>query len=434
MTSPSASLLRIRRSMIAGLAGSALLVFGVGGWASTAPLSGALIVPGSLVVDSNVKKVQHPTGGVVGEILVRDGDHVRTGDVLVRLDETIPRANRAIYAKGLDEALARKSRLEAERDVASSVSFPKVLTERLSDTDVLSIVKGESKLFELRRAARAGQKSQLMERIGQLEEEIRGLTAQESAKAEEVDLIQRELQGVRELFAKNLIQISRLTALERDTTRIRGERAQLMAATAQAKGKISEIQLQILQISQDLGTEVARDLREIEGKVGELIERKVQAEDQLKRIEIRAPQDGTILDSHVHTVGGVIPPGDTIMMVVPNSDSLAVEARVNPQDIDQVKIEQPALLRLSAFNQRTTPEIEGEVSRISPDITTDPRTGQGYYTIRIAIKPEELARIGTLRLLPGMPVESFVKTGDRTMLAYLSKPLHDQFMRAFRER
>jgi HlyD family secretion protein len=199
-------------------------------------------------------------------------------------------------------------------------------------------------------------------------------------------------------------------------------------------GKISETELQILQIDRDLSSEVAKETREIDAKIGEFVERKITAEDQLKRIEIRAPQDGTVFQSNVHTVGGVITAGDAIMLVVPAADNLTVEVKVDPQDIDQVQVGQKALLRLSAFNQHTTPEINGEVSRISADTSTDQRTGQSYYTLRISMPPSEVAKLGAVKMVPGMPVEAFVQTGERTMLSYFAKPLQDQLMRMFREK
>lgn len=292
----------------------------------------------------------------------------------------------------------------------------------------------ERKLFELRRSARLGQKAQLNQRITQLQDEIRGLTAQQEAKAREIALIGKELEGVRELWKNNLVQITRLTALERDAARLEGERAQLIAAVAQAKGKITETELQVIQIDQDLSSEVAKDMREVDAKSGEYVERKVAAEDQLKRIDIRAPQDGVVLESKVHTVGGVIPAGDAIMLIVPEADNLIVEAKVNPHDIDQVQVGQTAVLRFSAFNLRTTPEINGTVMRVSADTTTDQRTGQSYYTTRIAMTKKEIARLGDVKLIPGMPVEAFVQTGERSVMSYLMKPLQDQFMRAFREK
>ncbi len=424
----------IRFHLIIGLAVVLVLGGGLGGWATTAQLAGALIAPGSVVVDSNVKKVQHPTGGVVGEVRARDGDIVKAGDVVVRLDDTVTKAGLAIVTKNLNGLWARAARLEAEQRGAERIAFPPQLLDQIADEDVKNVIGSETKLFNVRSAGRIGQKQQLRERISQLNEEIAGLSAQEQAKTREIALVEKELVGVRGLFDQQLVQISRLTVLERDAARLAGERAQFIAARAQAKGKITEIELQIFQIDKDLVSEVSKDLRETNDKIGEFVERKVTAEDQLRRIDIRAPQDGVVLQSNVHTVGGVITAGDTLMLIVPQTDSLSVEARVNPQDIDKLLIGQKTVLRLSAFNQRTTPELNGEVSRVSADTTTDQRTGQAYYTIRISLPPSEVARLGDVRLIPGMPVEAFVQTGERTMLSYLAKPLSDQFMRAFREK
>jgi HlyD family secretion protein len=424
----------IHRHLLAGGLIVLLLAGGVGGWASTTQIAGALIAQGSIVVDSNVKKIQHPTGGVVGKLNVQDGDRVKAGDILVQLDDTVTRANLAIVTKGLDELGARKARLEAERDGAETVTFPKELLARANEPSVTVAVANERKLFELRRSARLGQKAQLKQRITQLQDEIKGLTAQQDAKAREIALIGKELEGVRELWKNNLVQITRLTALERDGARLEGERGQLVASVAQAKGKVTETELQVIQIDQDLSSEVAKDMREVDAKFGEFVERKVAAEDQLKRIDLRAPQDGTVLESKVHTVGGVIPAGDTIMLIVPDTDNLLVEAKVSPHDIDQIQIGQSAVLRFSAFNLRTTPEINGTITRVSADTTTDQRTGQSYYTTRIAMTKSEIARLGDVKLIPGMPVEAFVQTGERSVMSYLTKPLQDQFMRAFREK
>jgi HlyD family secretion protein len=432
ITSPTRRSMRLH--IIAAAVVVLVLVVGVGGWATTAVISGAVVASGSLVVDTNVKKVQHPTGGIVGELRVRDGDRVHAGDIVVRLDETVTRANLAIVSKGLDELMARKARLESERDGWDTIIFPAQLVAGASDPERAAVMDSERKLFKLRKTARGGQKAQLQERITQLGEEIAGLTAQQNSKSKEIALVERELAGVRDLWNKNLVQLNRLTALEREAARLDGERGQLIATAAQAKGKIAETALQILQIDQDLASEVAKELREVDGKIGEFVERKVTAEDQLKRIDIRAPQDGTVFQLAVHTVGGVITAGDPIMLIVPEADNLSVEVKVNPQDIDQLQLNQKAILRFSAFNARTTPEIEGIVTRISADTSTDQRTGQSYYTIRIAMPAEQLQRLGDVKLLPGMPVEAFVQTGDRTMLSYLMKPLQDQLVRAFREK
>jgi HlyD family secretion protein len=424
----------IRRHVIFGCVVVAVLSVGLGGWAATAEIAGALIAQGSLVVDSNVKKVQHPTGGVVGEVRARDGDRVKAGDILVRLDETVTGANLAIITKGLTELYARKARLGAERDGADSVPAPKQLADKTNDPDVQEALGSERKLFELRRKARLGQKDQLQQRIKQLQEQITGLTAQQAAKTKEMEIIGQELQGVRDLWAKNLVQINRLTSLQREEARLQGEHGQLIATAAEAKGKIVETQLQILQVDQEFASDVAKELRDADSKIGEYVERKVTAEDQLKRTDLRAPQDGVVFQSTANTVGGVITAGDPVMLIVPETDTLLVEAKVEPKDIDQVQFGQPVVLRFSAFNMRTTPETNGTVVRVGADTSTDQRTGQSYYLVRISMTPEEIAKLGEVKLTPGMPVEAFIQTGNRTMLSYLVKPLHDQLKRAFREK
>ncbi|MCA6116507.1 HlyD family type I secretion periplasmic adaptor subunit [Bradyrhizobium sp. WSM 1738] len=424
----------IRRHIVFGLAAVMLVAGGIGGWAATTDISGALIAAGSVVVESNAKKVQHPTGGVVGEIAVTNGKTVNAGDLLLRLDETMTRANLQIVSRTLDEMTARRARLRAERDGAREVAWPSEFRGRRDEPAIIEVMADEERLFQLRNTTRLGQKRQLGERIAQLTQEAAGIAAQQTAKSQEILLIERELKGVRELWEKNLIQLNRLTTLEREAARLDGDRAQLMAAEAQGRGKIAEIELQITQIDRELASEVGRELREIDGKANEYAERKVAAEDQLRRTDIRAPISGIVHELNVHTIGGVISAGEQLMLIVPGSDRLTVEARVAPQDIDQVKIGQAAGLRFSAFNQRTTPEISGTVSRVSADVTTEQRTGMTYYTARIAIEPHEIARLGDVKLLPGMPVEAFIKTGDRTVGSYLTKPLFDQVARAFRER
>jgi HlyD family secretion protein len=413
---------------------SLLLVVGLGGWAATTEFAGAVIAPGQVVVNSNVKKVQHPTGGIVGELRARDGDKVKAGDVVVRLDDVQTRANPAIVTKALDEMAARQAREETERDGIDEITFPADLLVRMNDADVAKAVNGERRQFEIRRTARDGQRSMLRERVTQLREEMRGYDAQVVSKHNQIEWITKELEGVNELWRKNLIPYTRVTALERDKERLDGERGQLVAAIAQSKGKITEIELQILQIDQDMRSEVGKDLAEIRAKTSELVEKKVAAEDQLRRVDIRAPMGGVVHQSTVHTIGGVIGPAEVIMLIVPESDALDVEAKMQPQDIDQIRIGQSATLRFSAFNQRTTPELNAEVSRISADVSEDQKTGVRYYTLRISVPQVEIERLGDLRIVPGMPVEAFIQTSARTVMSYLVKPLHDQFNRAFRER
>jgi HlyD family secretion protein len=425
----------IRRHLVVAVATAILLVGGVGGWAATTEFTGAVIAQGTLVVDSNVKKVQHPTGGVVGELRVRDGDKVKEGDIVVRLDDTQTRANLQIVVKGINELLARKAREEAELAGNAEIAFPKELLEVNADPDVTYIINGEKRLFEIRRSAREGLKSQLTERTVQSEEEIKGLQAQVTSKDQQIGWIKQELEGVNDLWKKQLVQFNRVTQLEREGARLDGERGQLIAAVAQSRGKIAETKIQILQIDQDMRTEVGKDLAEIRGKLAELVEKRVAAEDQLKRIDIRAPQNGMVHQLDVHTVGGVVTPGQQIMLIVPDADKLIVEAKAQPQDIDSLRVGQSAVLRFSAFNLRTTPEINGTVTLVSADVTQDQRSGLSYYTVRVAVTPSELARLGDdLKLVPGMPVEVFVQTNPRTILSFVVRPFHDQIVRAFRER
>jgi HlyD family secretion protein len=428
----------IRKLNIIGFAVTVVLVCGVGGWAATAQLSGAVIAPGTLVVESSVKKVQHPSGGVVGEILVKEGSEVEEGQVLLRLDDTMTRSTLGVVQSQLDESMAREARLLAERDDNSAITFPAQLTSRRGDASVAMALAGEEKLFESRRTALTGQRAQLRERISQVDEEIRGLTAQQAAKESELDLIGRELVGVADLYEKKLVSISRLTQLQRDQTRIRGERGQLIAEIARARGKISETELQVIQLDRDFRTEVLKDQREAQGKIAEFKERVTGAEDQLKRVDLRAPQAGTVHQLAVHTVGGVIGNGETIMQIVPRADELVVEAKVAPQDIDQVAPGTKVVVRIMAGNQRTTPEIAGMLTRVSPDLTREQQNTaqptQAYYIARITLAAEEVARLQDIHLVAGMPAEAFIQTHQRTPLQYLLKPLQEQISRTFRER
>jgi HlyD family secretion protein len=424
----------LRRQTTAIVIAAVLLVAGLGGWAMTTEFTGAVIAGGQLVVDSNVKKVQHPTGGVVGTLNVREGKEVKAGDIVVSLDDTQIRANRDIVVKALNELAARQAREEAERDGLDKVTFPAELIARKSDPDVAKAVTGEQRQFEIRRTSREGQKAQLRERIIQLRQEISGYEAQITSKDKQIEWVGKELVGVYELWEKNLIPYTRVTSLEREKERLVGERGQLMASIAQSKGKMAEIELQILQIDQDMRTEVGKDLAEIRARTAEMIERKVAAEDQLKRVDIRAPIDGVVLQLTVHTVGGVITAGEAIMLIVPQTETLQVEAKIPPQEIDQVRIGQPAVLRFVAFSQRTTPELIGTVVRISADVSEDTKSGARFYTIRLDVSPEEVARLSAVRLVPGMPVEALIQTSPRTVMSYLIKPLHDQLARAFREK
>lgn len=422
----------IRRATLFGTATVAVLCGTVGLWAATAPLAGAVIASGKVVVESNVRRVQHPAGGVVAEIRVKEGDRVKAGDVLVRLDETNARASLTLIEIELLRFQARKARLEAERDGLPELEMPAALRDRSEDPAVVHAVSAEARLFHTRRASADVQRSQFRERIAQSHEEIRGLAAQIDARQVQAKLIGQELDGVQKLYDQSLVAISRLTALQREASRLVGERGSLTSDTARVRGRIAEVELQIVQIDEDLRREVTTELRDVDGKIADLTERRVAARDQLDRIEMRAPQDGIVHQQIVHTIGGVIGPAEQIMLVVPEADGLVVEARVEPTMIDRLHVGQPAMLRFPAFDSATTPDLKGRLIHVSADASTDQQTGASFYTVRVALDRAETDRLGGKALLPGMPVETFIQTGSRTAFAYLAKPFHDQIARSFR--
>lgn len=429
----------IRKLNLIGLVILVVLVGGIGTWSATAGLSGAVIASGNIVVKSNVKKVQHPSGGVVKEILVKEGDAVKEGDLLVRLDDTLTRATLGVVRAQLDELLLRRTRLLAERDEVSAITFPDELLARKDTEDALaSAMTGEEKLFESRRNARIGQREQLTKRIAQSNEEIRGLLAQQQAKESEIALIGEELIGVADLYKKNLVSITRYIQLQRDQARLKGEQGEFIAGIARARSKISEIELQIIQLEKDFRTDVLKELGEVQAKVAELKERATAAQDQLNRVDIRAPQSGVVDHLAIHTIGGVVGNGETLMQIVPRSDDLIVEAKVAPQDVDQLGLGADTVVRIMSGNTRTTPELNGKLIFVSADLTREAGTPgmapQAYYLVRISLADSEIDRLKELNLLPGMPAEAFIQTHTRTPLQYLLKPLRDQIARTFRER
>jgi HlyD family secretion protein len=427
-----ADVAELRRPLAIGLALSGVIALAVFVWGSVATLSGAVIANGIVVVDGSSKKIQPLQGGAIGEILVRDGSHVSAGDLLVKLDDTQARALLGIVTAQLTELIGRKARLAAERDDRDDLEFPPDFTT--SGPEAERVASGERRLFHARLASANGQKAQLGERIKQNEDEIKGVTLQNSAKTRELTLIGDELSRVDDLYKKNLLPVTRVLSLQRDEARIEGEVGTLMAQIAKLRGQIVETRLQIIAIDENRFSDAQKELRDVEGHIAELQERKIAAEDQLRRVELRAPIDGIIHELSVHTVGGVVNPAEQLMLVVPSSDSLSVEVRVPSSDIDQLKIGRQGILRFTAFNQRTTPEVKGVLTRLSPDAVRDKDTGQFYYTARITPDGGDLARLADKKLVPGMPVEAFIETSPRTALSYLTKPLTDQFERAFRER
>ena len=409
------------------------LVLG-GGWLALMPLAGAVVVPGSLVVQSSVKTIQHPTGGIVAEIPVQNGMRVNAGDLLLRLDATQAQASLQVVSKQLDELHARIPRLTAERDGLDALEIPTELAGRSSEPAIGRLLASEQSLFKARSSARRSQKDLLQSRVAQLGEEISGLELQVDSKGKQLELIGGELTGVQDLYDKRLVPLTRLTTLQREAARIEGERGQLVSAIAETKAKIGEAQLQIVRLDQDFRTDVVKELGETRAKEAELTERGIAARDMLDRIELRAPAAGVIHQLALHTIGGVVRAGDVLMEVVPDSDDLLIEARLQPNDIDQVKTGQSAFVRFSAFNQRTTPQLSGTVSYIAADTSKDQQSNAPFYSLRVTLPEDERHRMAGQQLISGMPAEIFMQTGSRTMLSYLLKPITDQLRRAFVER
>ena len=412
------------------------LIFGigiVGIWATLMPLSGAVIVPGTLVVESDVKKIQHPSGGVVANIPVRDGMHVQAGDLLLHLDETQLRANSQVVTQQLDQTRVRLARLIAERDGIDEPQMPREMANRLNDDAVKRLWASEISLFNSRAAARRNAKELLQSHVGQLGEQISGLDAQVKSKAAQHDLISGELEGVDSLYQKGLVPLTRKASLQREAARLDGERGQVVSAIAEAKSKISEAELQAVKIDHEFRTEVMKDLREAQDKEAELVEKSIAAADLLRRVDLRSPTNGIVHQLSAHTIGGVITPGEVIMEIVPESDELQIEAKLPPQDVDHVHRGQQTYIRFSAFNQRITPQLEGVVSYVSADLSRDrqPNANAAYYTVRVTLPPSERHRLGSIQLVSGMPVEVFLQTGSRTMMSYLLKPITDQLSRTF---
>ena len=400
---------------------------------SIAPLQGAVIATGTVIVESKPKVIQHLDGGIVAEIPVQNGTPVKVGDVLMRLDPTIIDANQGLVTTRLREAQARVARLEAERDKSSSITFPDELLADMSDPAVAKAVEGQQKLFDARRGAASGLVRQLSQRIDQSGDQIEGLNALIRAKRTQADLIKSELVDLQRGLEKGVVTRTRFSAVQREQARIEGEMANHRADIARINNSISELETQILQLRRDRLEQVLTELRIAQTELSDLREQSVTAADQRNRIDVVSPVDGYVHNMLMNTVGGVVAPGQEIMQVIPNSDRLIIEAQVMPADIDMIYPGQVARLRMSAFNMRTTPEIGGIVIQSSPDRLIDPVTGLPYYTARVEIPEEEIKYLNGLSLLPGMPAEVYLQTEKRSVFSYIVKPAVDAMSRGMRE-
>ncbi|NVD40699.1 HlyD family type I secretion periplasmic adaptor subunit [Ensifer sp. HO-A22] len=404
---------------------AATLVFGVGGWAAQAKLSGAVITQGQVAVSQQVKLIQHRDGGIVSAIPVKNGTHVRKGDVLLQLDETQTRVELSIVRGQLQQFYAMRARLTAERDGDAKVSF--------GEFDIPEVLKAsEVKLFEANRRMITSQEEQMRLQIGQFEEQIRGLKAQTGSSDKEKEIVEKEITKLDTLLKSGLVPVSEHRDLLRQMARIDGSKGELLARIAEALGQISELRIKLMSIDQNNRKETQGQIVGLEAKIAELTERAVAAKDRLSRMEVRAPVDGLVYDLQVHTIGGIIAPGATAMSIVPEGEDLTVEIRIPPVDIDRIAPGQKSRMRFTVFNQRTTPELDGRIDVIAAATTLDRNTGQPFYLATVEIT-EPLAKLGGRKLMPGMPVEVFVQTDERTAISYLTKPFTDQMLRAFRE-
>lgn len=403
-------------------------------WGSLAQIKGAVIAPGVVVVEGKPKTLQHLDGGIVGEIFVQDGDSVKEGDVVMQLDPTMLGANEDLVNTRLREAMARVARLEAERDGQTSISWPDDLIASKDDPIVASAMIGQEKLFTARRVAAFGQVDQLQQRIAQFKDQISGLESLISSKENQAMKIREEAEAKRVLVEKGWLAKPVILTLEREELRLKGDVANHQSEIARLYNSISETDVQILQLRRERQAEVLTELRQVETEVSDFREQLTTASDQLRRIDVIAPVTGKVHNMTVTTIGGVVAPGQEIMQIIPADDRLIIEAQVDPADIDQVYPGQKTTVRLSAFNMRTTPEMNGLVIQASADRIIDQVTGMPYYSVKVEIPPEELARLPeNLTLLPGMPAESFMQTDSRTVLSYILKPATDAMNHTFRE-
>ncbi|SFJ95429.1 HlyD family secretion protein [Pseudovibrio ascidiaceicola] len=410
-----------------------ILVGGVGLWGGLMEIRGAIIAPGTIVVETNTKNVQHMEGGIVRSIMVTDGDSVDAGETLLRLDDTVTRANLAVVTKQLDNLYSQEARLIAERDGEEEILFPTRAADDAHSQVLNTIQEGQRRMMVAKTKNLRGRQDQMRAQIQQYKKQIDGLSQQRDAKEIEISLIDGELEDLNKLLAKKLVTESRVTALKREKTKLQGEYGDFIAQIAKTEEAIAERNIQIMQIEEDVLTKTLEQLQQVRAEIAQLEEKKIAAQDQLMRMEIKSPQSGTIHDLTIHTIGGVIAPGEIVMQVVPREDVLVIEAQVQPIDVDQLTPNQEATIRLPSFDQRTTPELTAAVKTISPDLLEDPKTGLSFYMAELTISEDELDKLGGKNLVPGMPVEAFIQTGNRTVISYIMKPMVDQIAHAMRE-
>jgi HlyD family secretion protein len=424
-----------RGTVLFGFVALAVLVGGFGLWATTTQIAGAVVSQGRVEVEQNRQVVQHPDGGVVEAIYVKNGDSVRAGDPLIQIDGTLLTSELTIVEGQFFEILARRGRLEAERDDADHLTFPAELASAGTvRTDIAALMKGQERLFAARQETTANEIEQLQKRRAQIRNQIDGIAAQRVSTADQLGLIDRELTDLRTLLARGLTQAGRVLALERERARLDGTAGELDASRAEAEGKVTEIDLEILKRGSNRREEANTQLRDLGYRELELAERRRSLIEQIARLDIRAPVAGIVHALQVTTPRSVIRAADPVLYIVPQDRPLVIAAQVSPIHVDEVSVGQQVALRFAAFDSRTTPELFGQVRQISADSLTDETSHASYYRAEITLDPGELAKLDGQAIIPGMPVEVFIRTGDRTPIAYLLRPLAEYFNRAFRER
>lgn len=421
----------------AGCLLAGLLIGGIGGWATFASLQSAVIAPGTVVVQSNKQQVQHQDGGIIARINVKEGDHVSVGQVLFRLDGTQLNAEQGATSKRITELEIRKHRLVAERDNAAKLTELS-LNSLTVDDELLAHAKSvqdvQLKRFEKRKMVLEGRKKQLKERIIQLGQEVDGLEHIIKSKTKQLTILDKEIKALKRLKKRDLVPMSRFNTMEREKLSVKGEIGRLQADIAKARGKIAETKLQLLEQDDNFEAEALKELETVDGELAQLIEKQTAIEDKLKRLDIRSPSAGRIHELAVHTVGGVIRSGDTLLSVIPEKDELVIDARIPPFQRDRVGSDMSARIRFTAFNTRNTPELLGKVTWVSPDQTVVSETQEPFFKIRIVLNENEEKRLKGKTIKPGMPAEVMITSHERTVMSYLVKPFADQLKRAFRER
>lgn len=411
-----------------------LLIFLVGAtvWASSAKLASAIIAVGQLKVDSNRKQIQHLDGGIVNEILVYDGQRVKKGDTLVILDPVQAKSSLGIVAGALFTAELKRSRLQAERDNTDQPDFTRFLHREHEDKN--SLIDAQQSLFSIRRSVQVSQQEILHQQIENLKSQISGFKSQQASTQTQIEISKDELVNLRNLKARGLVGNERLLELERNLAQLEGRAGELVSSIASAKASIDEKRLELIRVKRSFNEQVLAELQDVESEIIDLQERANAATHHLQQMVVKAPVDGLIVGLNVHTEGGVVVPGQLLMEIVPDNDALIVEGQVLPTDVDDLLVGQSARVKLSGLQQRTTPELTGKLQYVSADSMLDERSGMTYFIIRISIAAEELAKLPSEGLIPGMPAEVFVQTGERTALEYLLQPLSDTIDRAWREK